>query len=93
MIKYIHPSGHTTKEEDKKFSVDELKKVFGDRWYTLSYANTENNADGTTTDYLLARLDTYGMQINELPAFNEYATQLFGRECYGVAILAPAHLF
>lgn len=93
MIRYIYPSGNETTEEDRKFSVNELKRIYNDHWYTLCFAYDVKNEDGTFTDYYLCRLDTHKLKIEELPEFNEYATQLFGREAYGVVIVAPSTLF
>lgn len=62
-------------------------------WYTLTYAFSQKQSDGTVTDYYLCSRDVSELLPKERPPFNEAVFREFGKEVYGFCIVAPATAF
>lgn len=82
------------------FTTQELIALFGG-WFTLTYAFSRPvrpdmlNADGTPVmrDYYICSRDVSAMLPSERPAKNAAIKQLFDKDVYGYAIIAPAKAF
>lgn len=87
MIQYVYPDGKVVKEPNKRFSCNELKRIFGG-WFKLQWV-----FENESTDYYMCSMDTYGKKINELPEYNKKIKEEFNCDVYGMAIIAPQSMF
>lgn len=84
MTRFYYPNGKVVDEPDKKFSVSELIKLFGG-WYYLRQVPEFSGK----MDYYLITKELYGIYPEDYPKLNKKASEVFGREIYGLAILCP----
>ena len=99
MVTLIYPDGMEQKRKDQKFSCRQLSELVGGN-FRLSYAYTEKGEispkhpnQACNTDYWIACRDTNGLTIAELPEYNKEVKEMFNKDVYGLAILAPNSCF
>ena len=99
MITLIYPDGREQTREDQKFSCRQLSELVGGN-FRLSYAYTEKGEvspkhpnQECNTDYWIACRETHGLTIAELPEYNTAVKEMFNKDVYGLAIIAPHSCF
>lgn len=97
MTTFIYPDGRTEEHEDSKFSCSKLKELLGGDFH-LQYAGfSDRKIDSygreIETDYWLATIETHGLRIDQLPEYNQAVKEMFNKDVYGLAILAPQSMF
>ena len=81
-ITYYYPDGEIRREAGRKFSVDELIRIFGG-WYTLSFVFKAT----TGTDFYIIRKELTGIAPEDYPPLNDQIRKLYNRDVYGLAIV------
>ena len=97
MTTYIYPDGREETYEDQKFSCSKLKELLGGDFH-LQYAGfsdrkIDSHGREIETDYWLATIETHGLRIDQLPEYNQAVKEMFNKDVYGLAILAPQSCF
>lgn len=94
-------SKETMMRNYRKFNSQELRGLFGG-WFTLTYAfSVKNKERGKVrtkrgvieTDYWICSQDVSMTKVNERPPLNTAILNLYGKEVYGFAIIAPSSAF